>query len=130
MKKYNDYVFEAVSQSDFNDKFEDICDKLDEFWSNLDIAFDALEDFNSKDPEKVLTANAEKTASQMPTFIKPVQNGRYEYTTKKGNIEIVDIIIPESSPNTAQVKPIDPPGPNHSAEWSKLKPYQKKPAVV
>jgi len=126
MKNYKNYVFETVSNPDFNSEFEVIIDNIDQFWSMLDEAFDKLEEYNSQPPKDVATANAGKT-TQTPT--KPVQNGMYEYTTNSGKTEIVQIVTPETNTNTAEVKPINPPGSNHPAEWSRLKPHQKQPAT-
>lgn len=133
MKKYKDYVFEAVSHPEFNDKFEDICDKLDEFWSNLEIAFDALEDYNQKDPQKVLAANAQKKVNPPVKRTPPekMKNGtliQYNYVTNSNNTIVVTIDTPDNgtNANTAIVKPIRPikgskinPFP---AKWDRLKP--------
>jgi hypothetical protein len=109
MKKYKDYVFEAISYPEFNDDFEDICDKLDEFWSNLDISFDALEDYNQKDPQKVINSNTQKKTTSTPP--EKMKNGaliQYNYLTNSGNTIVVTIDTPDNGTNTstAIVKPI------------------------
>ena len=75
MKTYKDYVFEAVSHPDFNDKFEEVCDKLDEFWSSLDIAFDNLEDFNSKTPQQNTQQTQQKQQKPVNTPPEKMRNG-------------------------------------------------------
>lgn len=133
MKNYKDYVFEAVSHPDFNDKFEDICDKLDEFWSNLDIAFDELEDFNSKDPQKVANINAQSSQKQQQKATPPekMKNGsliQYKYLNNSGNTITVTIDTPDNgtNTNTAIVKSVRPikgtKNMSFPAKWSRLTP--------
>ena len=132
MKNYNDYIFETATNPDFNIAYNDLIDDLNEFWITLDDSLILLSKFNARDPNKI--ANVKKVTKppqQQKKVIplKPVLNGTYEYTTNGGKIEIVQIVTPETNTNTAEVKPINPPGSNHPAEWSRLKPYQKQPTT-
>ena len=129
MKTYKDYVFEAVSHPDFNDKFEEVCDKLDEFWSSLDISFDNLEDFNSKTPQQNTQQTQQKQQKPVNTPPEKMRNGsliEYNYVTNSGKTVVVTIDTPDNgtNTNTALVKPVYPPNSKkiYPVKWSRLTP--------
>ena len=127
MKNYSNYIFEAKNP-DFNTAYNDIENKLDQFWIALDDSLDVLGEIKTRDPNEVSKEN--KLSVPAPAnLVMPEAGEQYNYITKGNAHEVVVIIEPNAQdknksalPNTAEVKPITPPGPNHIAHWSRLIP--------
>ena len=56
MKNYSNYIFEAKNP-DFNTAYNDIENKLDQFWIALDDSLDVLGEIKTRDPNEVSKEN-------------------------------------------------------------------------
>lgn len=127
MKNYSNYIFEAKNP-DFNIAYNDIENKLDQFWIALDDSLDILGEIKTRDPNEVSKENKLSAPPAPAKLVMPVAGETYNYITQNNKHEVVVIIEPNAQdkdktalPNTAIVKTTTPPTNTiHPADWSRL----------
>ena len=119
MKKYIDYLLEAIATDEFDKDYEIISDKLEHFWSTLSEKLTVSDSKTQRDPDIVYEENKtlreERSNKQKPDSI-PIKDKVYKYELN-GKVLNVKILKPDLGNKHSNVHW---GGGNFAAPWSSL----------